>query len=178
MTTQTKKKTFTNTKPTYKKGVSKIQSEKDTENNPLLKIENNQFVMEVGNLIENPWIIINEGYENFDPKDKGSLDASRLDMLSEFLVILRSFEYVITARFKVTYIWPLWSHGEKTGDLSFEDLFSAIGHRLRMELFMRSPNFDEIDLMGIQYIYKIKYVTEEMIKERKTTKSKEKEENS
>jgi len=170
MATQTKKKTVSREKPKYKKGVSKIQSEKDTENNPLLKIENDQFVMEVGNLIENPWVIINEGYENFDPRDKGTLDSERLDMLSEFLVILRSFEYVITARFKVTYIWPLWSHGEKTGDLSFEDIFNAIQHRLRMELFMRSPNFDEIDLMNIQYIYKIKYVTEEMIKERKQLK--------
>jgi len=45
-----------------------------------------------------------------------------------------------------------------------------VSHRLRMELFMRSPNFDEIDLMNIQYIYKIKYVTEEMIKERKQLK--------
>lgn len=167
MPTQTKKKTYTNAKPSIKKGVSKIQSEKDTENNPLLKIENDQFIIEVGNLIENPWIIINEGYENFDPKDKGTLDADRLDMLSEFLVILRSFEYVITARFKVTYIWPLWSHGERTGDLSFEDIMMSIQHRLKNELFMRSPNFDEIDLMSIQYLYKIKYVTEEMIKERK-----------
>ena len=43
----------------------------------------------------------------------------------------------------------------------------SIQHRLKNELFMRSPNFDEIDLMSIQYLYKIKYVTEEMIKERK-----------
>lgn len=170
MAQQTKKKTYTNSKPSYKKGVSKIQSEKDTENNPLLKIENDQFLIEVGNLIENPWIIINEGYENFDPKDKGTLDGDRLDMLSEFLVILRSFEYVITARFKVSFIWPLWSHGEKTGDLTFEDIMMSIQHRLKNELFMRSPNFDEIDLMSIQYLYKIKYVTEEMIKDRKKCK--------
>lgn len=157
MAEKTKKKVISNNKPAYKKGVSRIQSEKDTENNPLLKIENDEFVIEVGNIIENPWILINEGYDNFDPKDKGTLDGDRLSMDSEFLVILRSFEYVISAKFKVSYIWPLWSHGEKTGDLTFDDLFQSISHRLRNELFMRSPNFDEIDLMSIQYLYKVKY---------------------
>ena len=172
MPDKTKKKVIS-TKPSYKKGVSKIQNEKDTENNPLLKIENDQFVIEVGNIIENPWILINDGYENFNPEDKGTLDADRLDMNSEFLVILRSFEYVISARFNVSYIWPLWSHGEKTGDLSFNDLFQSISHRLRNELFMRSPNFDEIDLMSIQYLYKVKYVTEKMIIERNKQKEDE-----
>jgi hypothetical protein len=156
-----------------KKGASKIQSEKDTENNPLLKIESNSiFRIEVGNMFEDQWILINPEYENFDPGDKSTLDASRLDQSSEFLVILRYYEYVITAKFTLSYIFPLWSNGEKTGDMTFKDIFDAIDHRLLMELQLRTPSFDTINVLEISHLYKIRYITESMIEAGRVAKNK------
>jgi hypothetical protein len=147
-----------------KKGVSKIQSEKDTENNPLLKIEENSFFkIEAGNLFEDQWIIINPDYENFDPTNPSTLDIERLNDDSEFLIILRYYEYVVCARFPLRYIKSLWMYGTKTGDLNFEDIFHSIDHRLQMELMLRTPSFDDITILEIQHLYKIRYITKSQL---------------
>ena len=146
-------------KPPFKKGNSKIVSEKDTEKNPLLKIDKSSFFkISAGNMFDDENIMINPGYENFTPDDKTSIDNDRFSQKSVFLVILRYFEYVITAQFPVSYILPLWKNGESTGDLSFQDIFDAVHHRLLMELQMRVPSFDEINMLEVKIIYKINYL--------------------
>lgn len=158
-----KTKTKTKTKIIYKKnpikkGYSKITNEKDTENNPLLKIDSSSFFkISTGNMFDDENLMINPDFENFLPDDKKSIDDGRFSKDSVFLVLLRYYEYVITAEFPVSFIFPLWKNGEKTGDLSFQDIFSAVQHRLLMELQMRVPSFDEINTLEIRYLYKIRY---------------------
>lgn len=161
---QAKKKVVYKKAPSIK-GNSKIASEKDTENNPLLRIDPaSEFIIEVGNFLEDPYILINPGYESFNPQDNSSLDGDRLDEASEMMVILRYFEYVIIARFPVRFILPLWMDGNKTGDMSLADIIQSIEHRLQMELQLRTPSFDQINTLDIHYLYKIMYVTQSMIK--------------
>ena len=53
-------------KPPVRKGNSKVQNDKDTENNPLLKIENvDKFRIEIGNIFQDQSILINPEYVNF-----------------------------------------------------------------------------------------------------------------
>lgn len=151
-------------KPVSKKGNSKILSDKDTEKNPLLHIEQtNQFCIEVGNFLEDCNILIYPGYESFDPQDKNTLDADRLDTNSDLLVILRYFEYVILAKFKVNFILPLWKEGQRTGDMDLPDIIDSIKHRLMMELQMKTPTFDNINTLDVHYLYKVRYVSPDMI---------------
>lgn len=158
-----------NTKVVYKKasskkGNSKIASEKDTEKNPLLHIEQTPlFAIEVGNFLEDSNILIHPDFESFNPQDKSSLDSDRLDYNSDMMVILRYFEYVILAQFKVSFIMPLWSEGARTGDMDLFDIIQSIEHRLQMELQLRTPTFDEINLLDIHYLYKVRYVSPDMV---------------
>lgn len=145
-------------KPPVRKGNSKVQNDKDTENNPLLKIENvDKFRIEIGNIFQDQSILINPEYVNFQPSDISTIDSSNMEPSSEFLVILRYFEYVITARFNAGYILPLWTSGQKTGDISFGEIFDSVDHRLLMELQLKVPSFDEINMLEIKRLYKIKY---------------------
>ena len=148
----------------FKERNSKILTDKDTEKNPLLHIEqSNQFCIEVGNFLEDCNILIYPDYESFDPQDKNTLDADRLDTNSDLLVILRYFEYVILAKFKVNFILPLWKEGQRTGDMDLPDIIDSIKHRLMMELQMKTPTFDNINTLDIHYLYKVRYVSPDMI---------------
>lgn len=151
-------------KSTSKKGNSKIVSEKDTEKNPLLHIEQTPlFAIEVGNFLEDANILIHPEFESFDPSDKTTLDSERLDYNSDMMVILRYFEYVILAKFKVSFIMPLWAEGARTGDMDLFDIILSIQHRLQMELQLRTPTFDDINLLDVHYLYKVRYVSPDMI---------------
>lgn len=161
-------------KPSVKKGVSKVASEKDTDKNPLLHIASGaDFSIEVGNFLEDSGILIYPDYENFTPSDPGSLDSDRLDTRSDLLIILRYFEYVILAKFKVSFILPLLKEGMRTGDMSLFDIMQSIEHRLQMELQLRTPTFDTINVLDIRTLYKVRYVSPEMIIDRKPLKKEE-----
>lgn len=164
-----KKTTEKPPKPKIKKGNSKIQSEKDTEENPLLKIEQtrSEFIIESGNYLNDPYLIIYKDFENFDPMADPPLDADRTDECSDVKVILIYYEYVIVASFKIRHILPVWIEGNRTSDMSFLDIIKAIEHRLTMELQMRVPSFDDINTLDIKFLYKIRYVSPDMIKSRK-----------
>lgn len=155
-------------KSTSKKGNSKILTEKDTEKNPLLHIEHtSQFSIEVGNFLEDCNILIYPDYEKFEPSDKSTLDAERLDTQSDLMIILRYFEYVIIAKFKVNFIMPLWIEGQRTGDMDLYDIIESIKHRLEIELQLRTPSFDNINISDIHYLYKVRYISPDMIVSRK-----------
>lgn len=173
MTTKTKTKVVYK-KATSKKGASKIANEKDTEKNPLLHIEQSPvFAIEVGNFLEDSGILIYPDYESFNPQDKTTLDATRLDMNSDLMVILRYFEYVIVAKFKVSFIMPLWKEGMRTGDMDLFDIIQSIEHRLQMELQLRTPSFDDINLLDVHYLYKVRYISPEMVVSRRKSKQDE-----
>lgn len=155
--TQTKTKVIYR-KPSQKKGNSKIVTDKDTEKNPLLRIEQkDEFCIEVGNFLEDSSILIHPDYEKFDPSGQAAFDPDRLLPSSDLMVILRYFEYVIAAKFKVSFIMPLWKEGMRTGDMGFSDIIDSIKHRLEMELQMKTPSFDSINILDIHYLYKVKY---------------------
>ena len=131
---------------------------KDTEENLLINISDNQnFTITLGNILQNPQFIIFEGYENFNPEDKSTLDASRISADNDVLVILRYFDYIIVGKFKLGYITPMILEGEKTGDIDLQSIVQAIEHRLQIELQLNVPSFEELNILDIHYLHKIKY---------------------
>lgn len=146
------------TKPRTKKGNTKVLSDKDTTKNPLLHIDpSSAFSISVGNMFDDQTILINPDYVNFNPADKSSLNPETLNQKSEFLVILRYYEYIVSARFCLSYIYKLWVNGEKTGDITFEEIFSSVEHRLKNELYLRVPSFEDIQILDFKVLHKIKY---------------------
>lgn len=138
--------------------VGKEPSQNDSGDNPLIKInDRDDFSIELGNFLDNPMSLINSEFEPFDPNDTSSLDQSRIKPESKMLIILRYYEYIIQARFNVSFILPVWSEGTKTGDISFLEIIQSIEHHLQMKLQMKVPTFDEINFFDIKYLYKIKY---------------------
>lgn len=141
-----------------RKGNKKIIDEKDTANNPLLKIEDSVlFSIESGNFLNDPTIYTFPGYENIDPSNPSTLDVSKLDNNSEFVCILLYFEYLITAKFKFSYIRPLLSAG-----MEFPKIIEAINHRLLTELQLNVPSFDTIISIQIENQCRVKYFTKDM----------------
>lgn len=126
----------------------------DLELNPLLKIENkHDFSIETDNLLEHPDAILYESYLTFDVNiDKKHFDESLLSLDSEIIIILRYFEYLCTAKFKFSYIYPMLVSG-----LIAKDVFDLIKHALKNRIQINVPSFDKIFEPEIIYIGKIKY---------------------
>lgn len=168
----------TKVKSIKRKGAAKIVSEKDTSENPLLKIEDgNEFVIITGNFLNDPYILIYRDYENFDPMIDpqmgvpGGLDLEKTDEASDMLVIIRYYDYVVVAKFKVRHILPVWMEGMRTGDMSINDIMLSIRHRLIMELQLHVPSFDSINEMDVHTNYKVRYVSPDMVVSRKKNTS-------
>ena len=132
----------------------------DTDDNPLLTIRDNpNFTIELGNFLDNPCVMIKEGYESFDPSLPNQIiEDERFTWDAEVMVMLRYFEYIIQARFPMTYIKDMWLEGERTKDITFAEIIQGIEHRLTVELQLKVPTFDTINTIDIRYYYKIKYV--------------------
>lgn len=154
-------------KPTEKKGkvlktyrpVNGEVCANDTHDNPLLTIRDNpNFMIELGNFLDNPCVMIKEGYESFEPAfPEAILNHPEFNWGAEIMIILRYFEYVIQARFPLTYIKDLWLEGTRTGDITFAEIIQGMEHRLTVELQLKVPSFDTINTIDIRYYYKIKY---------------------
>lgn len=141
-----------------RKGNRKVIDEKDTANNPLLKIDDSVlFSIESGNFLNDPTIYTFPGFEMFDPQKPETLDLTRLDNNSEFVCILLYFEYLITARFKFSYIRPLLSAG-----MELPKIIEAINHRLLTELQLNVPSFDVIITLQVENQCRVKYFTKDM----------------
>ena len=141
-----------------RKGNKKVVDEKDTKDNPLLKIEDNVlFSIESGNFLNDPTIYTFPGFEAIDPQKPESIDLTRLDNNSEFVVILLYYEYLITAKFKFSYIRPLLSAG-----MELSKIIDAINHRLLTELQLNVPSFDTIITLQVETECRIKYFTKDM----------------
>lgn len=170
---KSKPSTDTKVKSIKRKGAAKILTEKDTTDNPLLKIEDsNEFVIITGNFLNDPYILIHRDYENFDPSlDPQSdlpiaLNLEKTDEASDMLVVIRYYDYVVLAKFKVRHILPVWMEGMKTGDMTLNDIMLSIRHRLIMELQIHVPSFDSINEMDVHTNYKVRYVSPDMISSR------------
>lgn len=141
-----------------RKGTKKIVDEKDTKDNPLLKIDDTVlFSIESGNFLNDPTIYTFPGFETIDPKNPETLDLTRLDNNSEFVCILLYFEYLITAKFKFSYIRPLLA-----ADMEFPKIIEAINHRLLTELQLNVPSFDTIITLQVENQCRVKYITKDM----------------
>lgn len=161
------KKTVQKEKPVREKGrvlktyrpVNGEVCTNDTQDNPLLTIRDNpNFTIELGNFLDNPCVMIKEGYESFEPSFPDAiLDHPNFSWDAEAMIILRYFEYVIQARFPLTYIKDLWIEGARTGDITFAEIIQGMEHRLTVELQLKVPSFDTINTIDIKYYYKIKY---------------------
>lgn len=128
--------------------------DKDSEDNPLLKVDNNsEFTMEFANVLNDPYSIIFSDYENFDIQS-GNIDANRLNKDSHIVAIMRYYEYVCIGKFKYNYIVPLLSEG----DLNGPEVFQMIQHALRTRLLMNIPTFETILEIEFKFKTKIKYI--------------------
>lgn len=138
-------------KPQKFKGVKKF--DKDSDENPLLKVENDTFNIEFANVLNDPYAIIFPDYENFDILT-GNIDGDRINRDSQIIAIMRYYEYICIARFKYDYIIPLLTQG----DLSGPEVFQMIQHALRTRLLMNIPSFDIILEIEFKFTTKIKYI--------------------
>jgi hypothetical protein len=127
---------------------------KNLEDNPLLKIDNRvDFMIESGNLLQDPGKLLFEGYENFDlKKEKDHFDNGRIGENSTIVVVLRYYEYVCIATFKFSFIIPILQSG-----LNAKDVFDMIKHALRNKLLLNAPTFDVIFEPDFVYIGKVMY---------------------
>lgn len=145
----------------FKPAANGTVSQKDTDENPLLKVDlNKDFHIEIGNFLNDPTIFIDGDYVSFDKGDLASLKDENGDPVKpddDMMIILRYFEYVIKAKFKVSYILPLLLEGQKTHDIEFSEIIEAIEHRLQLELQLKCPTFETINLLYAKYLYKIRY---------------------
>lgn len=132
------------------KGVKKF--DKDSEDNPLLRVDSQTFNIEFANILNDPYSIIFNDYETFDIMT-GNLDANKINRDSQIIGIMRYYEYVCIARFKYDYIIPLLTEG----DLSGPEVFQMIQHALRTRLLMNIPSFDVILEIEFKFTTKIKY---------------------
>lgn len=148
----------------FKPAANGLVSQKDTDENPLLKVDLNQdFHLEIGNLLNDPNFFISENYVSFNKDDIASLkdeNGNPVKPDDDMMIILRYFEYVIKAKFKVSYILPLLLEGQKTHDIEFSEIIEAIEHRLQLELQLKCPTFETINLIYAKYLYKIRYNNE------------------
>lgn len=141
-----------------KKGVKgKLKVEPDNDNpelNPLLHVENKAgFTITTSNLLEDPYGIIYDDFEDFDLKEeKITFDYQRFDENATLIIMLRYYEYLCTAQIKVDYIMPLLSSG-----MTGKQVFDMVCHCLKNKLLCNVPSFDTIFEPDIQYIGKIKY---------------------
>lgn len=133
------------------KGVKKF--DKDSDENPLLKVENDTFNIEFANVLNDPYAIIFPDYENFDILT-GNIDGARINRDSQIIAIMRYYEYICIAKFKYDYIIPLLTEG----DLSGSEVFQMIQHALRTRLLMNIPSFDIILEIEFKFTTKIKYI--------------------
>lgn len=145
----------------FKPNANGTISSKDTDENPLLKVDlNKDFHIEIGNFLNDPTIFINDEYKSFDKNDLTSLkdsDGNAVQPDDDMLIVLRYFEYVLKAKFKVSYILPLMIEGQKTHDIEFSEIIEAIEHRLQLELQLKCPTFETINLLYAKYLYKIRF---------------------
>lgn len=143
---------MTKSKPQKFKGTKKF--DKDSTDNPLLKVDNDSaFSIEFANVLNDPYSIIFKDYENFDIQT-GNIDTERLNKDSQIIAIMRYYEYVCIGRFKYDYIFPLLSEGELNGP----EVFQMIQHALRTRLLMNIPSFDIILEIEFKFKTKIKYI--------------------
>lgn len=138
-------------KPQKFKGNKKF--DKDSDDNPLLKVDNDVFSVEFSNILNDPYSIIFPDYENFDIMT-GDIDVDKINRDSQIIAIMRYYEYVCIARFKYDYIIPLLTKG----DLSGIEVFQMIQHALRTKLLMNIPSFDVILEIEFKFNTKIKYI--------------------
>lgn len=139
-------------KPTKFKGKKKF--DKDSDDNPLLKVDNkSNFEIEFANVLNDPYSIIFSDYENFDIAT-GNIDIEKLNPNSMIIATMRYYEYVCIAKFNYDYILPLLNSGEMNG----AEVFQMIQHALRTKLLMYIPSFDTILEIEFKFKTKIKYV--------------------
>lgn len=126
----------------------------DPDKNPLLHVENkHDFKIETANLLENPDILMYDGFETFDlTKDKDHFDLDQINNDTEIIVVLRYFEYICTADFRFCYIKPILASG-----FIMKDVFDMMKHSLKNKLMINVPSFDTVFEPEIQYIGKVKY---------------------
>lgn len=140
------------TKAVKFKGTKKF--DKDSEDNPLLKVDNkSDFEIEFYNVLNDPQSIIFPGYQTFNI-ETGNIDTELLNRDSQIIAIMRYYEYVCIARFKYNYIIPLLENKEMNGI----EVFQMIQHALRTKLLMYIPSFDTILEIEFKFQTKIKYI--------------------
>ena len=128
--------------------------DKDSDDNPLLKVNNNsEFEIEFYNVLNDPSSIIFSEYEVFNI-ETGNIDINQLNRDSEIVAIMRYYEYVCIAKFKYNYILPLLETGEMTGP----EIFQMIQHALRTKLLIYIPSFDTVLEFEFRFKTKIKYI--------------------
>lgn len=133
---------------------------KDTDDNPLLKTnENKDFVVTTMNILNDVSCLLYNDYDVFDIAEPGSdkqiknpLNIDNISDESSVIVFLRYFEYLVKAEFKFIYISPLI-----VAKVPLNEIFDMIKHHLKMRLLMMVPSFDTIFELNFKYEYKIKY---------------------
>lgn len=137
------------------KGQKKQQKDSENlEDNPLLKIDNrDNFKIESSNLLQDPFKLLFDGYENFDlKKDKDHFDMGKLKEGSSIIIVLRYYEYICTATFSFSFIIPILQSG-----LLAKDVFDMVKHALRNKLLLNAPTFDVIFEPEFVYMGKVRY---------------------
>ena len=143
---------------TAKKAKGQLKARPDTDDpsqNPLLLVENkHNFQIETGNFLQDPGMLMYEGFDSFDlTKETGHFDVDQLNEDSEIIIILKYFEYICIADFRFCYVKPILQSGFK-----MKDVFDMVKHCLKSKLQLNVPTFDTIYEPEIQYFGKIKYI--------------------
>lgn len=130
----------------------KEDSKNDSMDSPFLYVADNaDFRIDKANLLNNPSILIMDGYEDLDI-DGLDFNVEKLNDKSEIKVVLRYFEYLCIATFNFKYIKPLLMSG-----LKGKDIFETVKHHLKMTLILNVPSVDDIYELELIYSGKIKY---------------------